>query len=78
MAGKSESIEAFNYPNADWDTPYRSTPPSSVGEFAEMGTNPVVADLNALSFSETSRTPYDGFVSRDQSNFPTRDGGKNG
>ena len=56
MAGKAESIDAYDYPNADWDTPFRNFPPSSVGEFSEMGTNPVVADLNAKSFSESTRT----------------------
>jgi hypothetical protein len=56
MAGKAESIDAYDYSNADWDTPYKNCPPSSVGEFSEMGTNPVVADLNAKSFSESTRT----------------------
>lgn len=56
MAGKAESIDAYDYSNADWDTPFRNTPSSAVGEFAEMGANPVVADLNAKSFSEMRRT----------------------
>lgn len=56
MAGKAESIDAYNQSNADWDTPFRNAPSCEVGEFAEMGTNAVVADLNAKSFSESTRT----------------------
>jgi hypothetical protein len=61
---------------ADWDTPFRNVPSCEVGEFSSPGTDPVLADLNALSFSETSRTPSDGFVARDQSRFPTRNSTK--
>lgn len=75
MAGKAESIDAYSG-NMDWDTPFKNVPDCSVGEFAAPGTNPVVADLNALTFSETSRTPSDGFMGRDQSHFPTKNGGK--
>lgn len=66
---KSESVDS--HPAGDWDTPYRSVPDASVGEFSRVGANPVVADTEALSFSETSRTPSDGFVARDQGAFPT-------
>jgi len=55
MAGKAESIDAYSG-NMDWDTPFKNAPSSAVGEFAEMGNNPVVADLNAKSFSESTRT----------------------
>ncbi len=50
-----------------------AVPSCEVGEFGAPGVDPVVADLGALSFSETSRTPVDGFMARDQSKFPTRD-----
>ncbi len=60
MSAKAESIDAYDKPNADWDTPFKNVPSSAVGEFSETGTNPVVADLNAMSFSETKRTPYNG------------------
>ncbi len=56
----------------DWDSNLGDVS-SSVGEFGAPGVDPVVADLNANSFSETSRTPVDGFMARDQSKFPTRD-----
>ena len=77
MAGKSESIDAYSG-NMDWDTPFRAVPSCEVGEFAAPGTNAVVADLAAQSFSETSRTPYDGDTSRAQGHFRTKDGGRNG
>jgi hypothetical protein len=76
MAGKSESIDAYDIKNADWDSPFKSAPSSAVGEFAAPGTNAVVADLNANSFSETSRTPYDGDTSRSQGKFRTTDSTK--
>lgn len=70
MAGKSESVES--HPAGDWDTPFRNAPSSSDGEFSRVGANPVVADRTVNSFSETSRTPYDGDTSRSQGKFPTR------
>jgi hypothetical protein len=74
VAGKAESIDAYTLGgNPDWDTPFRNVPDCEVGEFSGPGTNPVVADLNALSFTETSRTPYDGDTSRSQAKFPTND-----
>jgi hypothetical protein len=77
MAGKSESIDAYTLGgNPDWDTPFRGAPSPSVGEFSAPGTNAMVADLNALTFSETSRTPVDGNESRSQGKFPTRNSGK--
>lgn len=76
MAGKAENITDYVEANADWDTIFKNVPSSSVGEFSGDGTDPVVADLNALSFSETSRTPYDGDTSRSQGKFPTRNSGK--
>lgn len=69
MAGKSEQISAHDISNADWDSPYKNVPSSSVGEFSTVGTDPMVADLNALTFSETSRTPVDGDTSRSQGKF---------
>jgi CCR4-NOT transcriptional regulation complex NOT5 subunit len=72
MAGKSESIDAYDIKNADWDTPFRGSPSASEGEFSAPGTNAVVADLNAPSFSETSRTPYDGDTSGSQGKFRTK------
>jgi hypothetical protein len=75
VAGKAESIDAYSG-NMDWDTPFKNAPSCDGGEFAAPGTNPVVADLNALSSSETARTPSDGFTGRSQAKFPTRDGGK--
>jgi hypothetical protein len=78
MAGKSESIDAYDIKNADWDTPFRAVPPCEVGEFAAPGTNAVVADTSAPSFTETSRSPYDGDTSRSQGKFRTKDGGRNG
>jgi hypothetical protein len=54
MAGKSESIEAFSG-NKDWDTPFHGATEQDNGK-----ANPKVADLNAMSFSETTRTPYRG------------------
>jgi hypothetical protein len=71
VAGKAESIDAYDIKNADWDTPFKASPSCGVGEFAAPGTNAVVADLNAQSFTETSRTPYDGDNSRSQGKFPT-------
>lgn len=77
MAGKAESIQAYDLKGgADWDTPYKSVPSSADGEFSSPGTNPVVPDLNALSFSETSRSPYGGDDSRSQGKFPTRNSTK--
>ena len=76
MTGKpsqSESITAYDVKNADWDTPFKGSPSVDVGEFSSPGTNAVVADRTALTFTETSRTPYDGDTSRDQSHFPTGD-----
>jgi hypothetical protein len=70
VAGKAESIDAYSG-NMDWDTPFRNSPSSQVGELAAPGTNAVVADLNAKSFAETSRTPVDGDSSRSQGKFPT-------
>ena len=75
MAGKAESIDAYSG-GGDWDTPFRNVPSSAEGEFSAPGTNSVVADLGALSFSETARTPYDGDTSRSQGRFPTKSGGK--
>lgn len=69
MAGKAESIAA--HPEGDWDSPFRASPGSSTGEFSRIGANPVVADLNAKSFSESSRSPLDGDQSRSQGKFPT-------
>lgn len=74
MAGKAESIES--HPAGDWDTPFRAAPSSSAGEFSRVGANPVVADLAAPSFSETSRTPVDGDTSRSQARFRTSDSTK--
>jgi hypothetical protein len=73
---KAESIEAYDIKDADWDSSIKNVPSSKDGEFAASGTNAVVADLSALSFTETSRTPMDGFTARDQSHFPTKNGGK--
>ena len=56
MAGKSESISAYDMKNADVLTPFTSVPDCTVGEFAGPGTNPVVADLNAKSFTESTST----------------------
>lgn len=70
MAGTSESIEAYDIKNADWDSAIRSVPPSNRGELDAPGTYAQLADLNALSFSETSRTPYGGDDSRSQGKFP--------
>lgn len=77
MAGKAESIDAYSG-NMDWDTPFKSVPASEIGEFAAPGANPVYPDMNATSFSETSRTPVDGFMARDQGAFPTNDSTKKG
>lgn len=71
----SPSIDAYSQPK-DWDSPFRSTPSSSDGEFTRLGANPVVADLNALSFTEAPRTPYDGDTSRSQGKFRTTDSTK--
>ena len=68
MAGKAESIEAFSGA-ADWDTPFKP----SDSEQANGKANPVVADLNKTSFSETARSPYGGDQSRSQAKFPTTD-----
>lgn len=78
MAVKAENITNYstgkNAENlADWDSQLKPPPPSSVGEFAQLGCDPVVADLNKLTFTETSRTPYDGDESRSQAKFPTND-----
>lgn len=72
---KSESIDAYDGPG-DVLTPYTSVPSSNEGEFSMRGTNPVVADLNALSFTETARTPYGGDNSRSQGKFRTTDSTK--
>lgn len=56
MAGKAENITDYVESNADWDTIYKNVPSCEVGEFSADGCNPVVADLNAKSFSETTRT----------------------
>lgn len=77
MAGRAESIDAYSGPG-DVLTPYLAVPSSSEGEFSGPGTNPVAADLNALSFAETSRSPYDGDASRSQGKFPTKNSGKKG
>jgi len=53
---KSEQISAHNISNADWDSAIKFIPSSSVGEFSSVGTDAVVADLNAKSFSESTRT----------------------
>jgi hypothetical protein len=53
---------------------YEKVPSSSVGEFEHA--DAFVPDLNALSFSETSRTPVDGDTSRSQGKFPTRNSTK--
>ena len=53
---------------------YERIPTSGRGEFDHAQAQP--ADLNALSFSETSRTPYDGDASRSQGKFRTSDGTK--
>lgn len=71
MAGKAESIDAFSG-SKDWDTPFRA----AASEQDNGKANPVLADLNALSFSETARTPYDGFTGRSQGRFPTTDSKK--
>jgi hypothetical protein len=55
---KSESVMAHDIPNPDWDSAIKNVPSSKVGEFAARGTDPVVADLNAMSSTETTRTPY--------------------
>lgn len=74
MSAPSESVSS--HPAGDWDTPFRGSPPSSDGEFSRVGANPVVADRTALTFSETSRTPVDGDMSRAQGKFPEHDSGK--
>lgn len=76
MAGKSESISAYDMKDADVLTPFTAIPDSSVGEFAAPGTNPFVPDRSAPSFSETARSPYGGDSSRSQGKFPTRNGGR--
>jgi hypothetical protein len=53
---------------------YERIPTSAEGEFPFHNSQPV--DLNALSFTETSRTPYDGDASRSQGKFRTRDSTK--
>lgn len=53
---------------------YERIPSSKQGEFAHAQAQ--VADLNALSFTETSRTPYDGDTSRSQGKFRTTDSTK--
>jgi hypothetical protein len=58
------------------DTSAGSFPSSAVGEFSASGTDPVVADLNALSFSETARTPYGGNTDATQASFPTSNSSK--
>jgi hypothetical protein len=69
MSAPSESVASR--PAGDWDTPFRGTPSSSDGEFSRIGANAVVADRTALTFSETSRTPVDGDMSKSQGKFPT-------
>jgi len=49
---------------------------SDRGELDRSGANAVVADLNSLPFSETSRTPVDGDESRSQGKFRTTDSTK--
>jgi hypothetical protein len=71
VAGKSESIDAYDLKNPDWDTPFRGSPSAAEGEFSAPGTNAAVADRTALTFTETSRSPYDGDESRSQGKFPT-------
>lgn len=56
MAGKSESISAYDMKNADVLTPFTSIPSCERGEFDGPGTNAVVADLSARSFTETTQT----------------------
>ena len=47
---------------------YEQVPSSAVGEFKHADAQ--LADLNALTSSETSRTPVDGDTSRSQGKFP--------
>ena len=72
---KAESISAYDGPG-DVLTPYANVPSSKDGEFSARGVNAVVADLNAPSFCETSRSPVDGDASRSQSRFRTSDSTK--
>jgi hypothetical protein len=53
---------------------YTKVPSSKDGEFVHAAAVP--ADLNALSFSETARSPYDGDESRSQGKFRTTDSKK--
>lgn len=69
-------FEGFEDSAGDGEFSNNTVPSSSVGEFDAPGVNPVIADLNALSFSETSRSPYGGDNSRSQGKFRTKDGGK--
>ena len=57
-------------------SPYEVIPSSAEGELGFASRRAQVADLNALSFGETSRTPYDGDSSRSQGKFPTSDSTK--
>jgi hypothetical protein len=53
---------------------YARIPTSADGEFPFHGAQ--VADLNALTFTETARTPFDGDSSRSQGQFKTTDSTK--
>ena len=59
----------------EWDV-YEAVPDSKDGELGFISRHLQVADLNALSFSENSRTPYDGDESRSQGKFRTTDSTK--
>ncbi len=50
-----------------------AVPSCEVGEFGAPGVDPVVADLNAITFSESRRTPYDGDSSRSEGKVRTHD-----
>ena len=56
--------------------PYEVIPSSAEGELGFASRHATVADLNALSFTETARTPYDGDESRSQGKFRTTDSTK--
>ncbi len=60
----------------DERAPYEEIPSSKDGELGFARRRAQTADLNALSFSETSRTPYDGDQSRSQAKFRTTDSTK--
>lgn len=67
MSGKEPTPASF-----DERSPYETIPSSKDGELGFVSRHATVADLNAPSFSETSRTPVDGDQSRSQAKFPTR------